>query len=263
MYRGIYTATTGMLTQEIKLDIVSNNLANVNTNGYKGNATAMKSFPEMLIHRLNDNYLKVTGVEGNMDVRPMVGQSTFGATVDEITTDFQKGDFIKTDNKFDLAIDGGGFFTLQTPFGERLTRDGNFVMNANRELVNSEGYRVMGQNGPIILDNKNFVVDETGTMFIGDKGDQYLDKLKITTVDDLKTVKKVGHNMFMVPKNLPQPHIAAGYTLRQGTLEKSNVNAVTMLRNMIDVMRTYEANSKMVMTEDQLMGKSSEIGRVG
>jgi len=253
-----------MLTQEIKLDIVSNNLANVNTNGFKQNASAIKSFPQMLVHRINDQYLKVSGVEGSMDVRPMIGLSTFGAVVDEITTDFEKGNLIKTDNKFDLAIEGNGFFTVQTPFGERLTRDGNFTLNAARELVTADGYRVMGQNGPIVLDAKNFVVDEKGTIFVGDKGDQLLDQLKITTVDDMKTIKKVGDNQFTIPANLPQPHAATEYTVRQGTLEKSNVNAITALRNMIEIMRTYEANSKVIQTEDNLMGRSvNDIARLG
>ena len=83
MVRGLYTSTTGMLVQEIRMDLVSNNLANVNTAGYKGDASAIKSFPQMLVHRINDTYLKVTGVEGNMDLRPMIGLSTFGAVVDE------------------------------------------------------------------------------------------------------------------------------------------------------------------------------------
>ena len=263
MYRGLYTAATGMLTQEIKLDVVSNNLANVNTNGFKQNASAIKSFPQMLTHRINDTYLKVSGVEGQMDVRPMIGLSSLGAVVDEIATDFGKGNVVKTDSKFDLALDGQGFFVVQTPFGERLTRDGNFTLNAARELVNVDGYRVMGQNGPISLDGKNFVVDEKGAIFVGDKGDQLLDKLKVVTVDDLKTIKKVGHNLFTVPAQHPQPRGAEDFVMRQGALEKSNVNAITMLRNMIDIMRTYEANSKVIVTEDSIMGRASEIGRVG
>jgi flagellar basal-body rod protein FlgF len=254
-----------MLTQEIKMDLVTNNLANVNTNGYKGNEAALKSFPQHLIHRLNDSYLKVSGVEGTMDTRPLVGLASFGSVVDEITINFQKGDLTKTDNKTDVAIDGTGFFVVQTPFGERMTRDGAFVVNANRELVNNEGYRVMGQNGPIMVDGRGFNVDEKGVIFDGEKGDHLVDRLQVVTVDDLKTIKKIGHNLFMVPLQHTQPHAAADneFTIRQSVLEKSNVNAVTMLRNMIDVMRTYEANSKMIATEDSLMGRASEIGRVG
>ncbi|MFA6450634.1 MAG: flagellar hook-basal body protein [bacterium] len=263
MDRGLYTATTGMLVQEIKLDYISNNLANVNTTGFKQNAGAIKSFPQMLVHRLNDTYLKVSGIEGNMDLRPMVGLNTMGAVVDEIATDFTKGNFQPTENKFDLAIDGQGFFVVDTPFGERLTRSGNFTINANKELVTKLGYRVMGENGPLVLDGKNFNVDETGVIYVGAKSDEYLDKIKVVTVDDYKTIKKVGHDMFTVPKELPQPYIAKDLTIRQGVLEQSNVNTITMLRSMIDVMRTYEANSKVVTTKDALIGQAAnEIAKL-
>jgi len=261
--RGLYTATTGMLVQEIKLDYISNNLANVNTTGFKGNAGAVKSFPQMLVHRLNDTYLKVSGVEGNMDLRPMVGLSTMGSVVDEIATDFSKGTLSPTENKFDLAIDGQGFFVIETPFGERMTRAGNFTINANKELVTKLGYRVMGENGPIVLDGKNFNVGEDGVVYVGAKSDEYLDKLRIVTVDDYKTIKKVGHDMFMVPKEHQQPYAAKDYTIRQGVIEQSNVNTITMLRSMIDVMRTYEANSKVIQTKDSLLGQAvGEIAKI-
>ena len=253
-----------MLTQEIRMDLVSNNLANVNTTGYKGNYSAIKSFPEVLVHRINDSYLKTSGVEGNMDVRPMIGLSTMGAIVDEISIDFQKGNMVKTDNKFNVAIDGPGFFVVQTPFGERITRDGTFTINANSELVNMEGYRVMGQNGPVQLDGKRLHIDEQGYIFVGDKGDQLLDRLKVVAVDDQKTIKKVGHNLFMVPKEHAQPYDMQYMNVRQGFVEAANVNTITMMRSMIDVMRTYEANSKVISTYDSIMGRSvNDISSVG
>jgi flagellar basal-body rod protein FlgF len=281
LYRGIYTASTGMLTQEIKLDIVTNNLANVNTNGYKANTSAIKSFPQILVHRINDNYLQVSGIEGKMDVRPMIGMSSLGAVVDEIAIDFGKGSLVKTDNKFDVAIDGPGFFTVQTPFGERLTRDGSFTIGPNNELVTRDGYRVMGEHGPIKIDGNGFKVDDLGVIFNGPKEDQYVDRLKVVSVDDLKNMKKVGDNLYMVPKELPQPYVQQPYSppypaalnlnpalpemkVRQGVVESSNVNSVTMLRSMIEIMRTYEANAKVVATEDQLMSRSvNDIPRLG
>ena len=277
MYRGLYTASTGMLTQEIKMDLISNNLANVNTNGYKGNASATKSFPQMLVHRINDTYLKVSGIEGNMDVRPMVGLSTMGAIVDEISTDFSKGMLLKTDSHFDLALDGPGFFVVQTPFGERMTRDGSFTINANMELVNMEGYRVMGDKGHIKLDGLGFRVDDMGMVYMGENSDQLVDRLKTVYVEDLKTVKKVGENLFMVPNHLEQPqnliqadpltgisYFMQESKVRQGVLERSNVNAVTMLRDMITVMRTYEANSKVIQAEDAMMQRSiNDIPKIG
>jgi len=249
-----------MLVQQIRMDSIANNLANVNTVGYKANTTAVKSFPQMLVHRLNQDYLKVSGVEGNMDLRPMVGLSSMGAVVDEIATNYAEGDLQTTGEKFDLAIDGNGFFVVATPYGEKLTRAGNFTVNANKELVTKDGFRVLGQKGTVVLDGKNFVVDEKGTIFGGTKGDEMIDQLRVVDVDDYRTIKKEGMNLFSVPRNLEQPHAAGNYIMRQGVLEGSNVNAVTQLRDMITVMRTYEANSKVILTKDALLGKAaSEI----
>lgn len=259
---GLYTATTGMLVQELRLDYAANNLANVNTIGFKNNIGAVKSFPQMLVHRINDTYLDTSGVEGSMDLRPLIGMSSMGAVVDEIATDFTKGDIQMTGHKYDLSLDGHGFFTVETPYGERMTRAGNFIVNANKQLVTKDGYRVMGENGPIIVDGLNFSVDEQGVVYIGQNSDEYVDRLKIVTVDDYKTIKKVGHNLYMVPKEHPQPYVTPAVTVRQGTLEMSNVNAVAELRQMIDVMRMYEANSKVIQTKDQLIGKAAtEIGK--
>ncbi len=251
-----------MLVQELRLDYAANNLANVNTIGFKSNVGAIKSFPQMLVHRINDTYLKTSGVEGNMDLRPLIGMSSMGAVVDEIATNFTRGDIQITGNKFDLSIDGNGFFVVETPYGERMTRAGNFAINANRQLVTKDGYRVMGENGPIILDGHSFQVDEQGVVYVGLKSDEYVDKLKIVTVDDYKTIKKVGNNLYMVPKEHPQPYTTTAVTVRQGTLEISNVNPVIELRQMIDVMRMYEANSKVIQTKDSLIGKAAvEIGK--
>lgn len=263
MIRGLYTSTTGMLTQEIKMDMVSNNLANVNTTGYKQDVCAMKSFPQMLVHRLNDDYLKVSGVEGMMDLRPLMGTSSFGAVVDEISPSFEQGSIVQTDNNFDLALDGDAFFVLQTPFGERLTRAGDFTMNANKELVNPLGFRVMGEHGPITLKGQNFVVDQTGAVFDGLKADELVDTLKVVKVDDWRTIKKVGHNMFMVPPEFPQGYAARDFKVVQNAVEKSNANPIVLLRNMIEVMRTYEANQRVILAEDQALAKAvNEIAGV-
>ncbi len=247
-----------MLVQEARMDYVANNLANVNTVGYKANAGAVKSFPQMLVHRLNDTYLKVSGVEGNMDLRPMVGLSTMGAVTDEIATDFSEGDLRVTNEKYDLAIDGNGFFLVETPYGTRMTRAGNFTLNANQELVTKDGYRVLGEKGPVKVDGSTFVVDDKGTVYSGNNADELVDRLMIVNVDDYRTIKKEGENLFSVPAQHTQPtRVTDGYLIRQGALEGSNVNAVSQLRDMISVMRIYEANSKLIQTKDSLLSKAA------
>ncbi|MEW6200740.1 MAG: flagellar basal body rod C-terminal domain-containing protein, partial [bacterium] len=97
----------------------------------------------------------------------------------------------------------------------------------------------------------------------GLKGDEYIDRLKIVKVEDEKTIRKVGHNLFEVAPEHPQPVAAEDFNLRQGAIEKSNVNSITMLRNMIDIMRTYEANQRVILTQDELIGRAvNDVARV-
>ena len=162
--RGLFTAASGMNVQQNRLDEIANNLANVDLNGYKKDTAIQKAFPEMLMRRMNDD-----GVYrfpfGSVDTAPIVGTLGTGVETNEVYTNFTQGPLKQTENDFDLALEGSGFMTVQTPQGERLTRNGAFLVNSDGYLVTKTGDFVLGENGPIKLKKNNFVIDQDGTVW--------------------------------------------------------------------------------------------------
>lgn len=255
MIRGLYTSGLGMTTQMKRLDVISNNLANVNTAGYKKNDAIVSSFPEMLMTKINDT-------NNNVKIPTPIGRVTLGTQVDEIYTNFTQGAFVRTDEKFNLAIQGDGFFVINTPNGdERYTRDGSFVIDTNGQLKTQEGNSVMGQNGVLTL-GENFLtqisevfIDEGGTVNING---EYIDTIRMVNFEDNNALQKIGDNLYQGNGN----QVAFEGKLVQGYVEGSNVNPVTAMVDMITVSRTYEANQKMIQVHDTLMGKAvNEVGK--
>ncbi len=255
MIRGLYTSGLGMTTQMKRLDVISNNLANVDTAGYKKNDAIVSSFPDMLMTKINDT-------KNNVKMPTPIGRVTLGAQVDEIYTNFTQGSFVRTDEKFNLAIQGDGFFVINTPNGdERYTRDGAFVVDRNGQLKTQEGNSVMGQNGVLTL-NEDFLtrinevfIDEAGTVNING---QYIDTIRMMNFDDNNALQKIGDNLYQGNGN----QAAFQGKLVQGYVESSNVNPVTAMVDMITVSRTYEANQKMIQVHDNLMGKAvNDVGK--
>ncbi len=153
-----------MNVQQNRLDEIANNLANVDLNGYKKDTAIQKAFPEMLMRRMNDD-----GVYrfpfGSVDTSPIVGTVGTGVETNEVFTNFTQGAMKQTENDFDVALEGRGFLTVQTPQGERLTRNGAFLVNSDGYLVTKSGDFVLGETGPIKLKKNNFVIDEDGTVW--------------------------------------------------------------------------------------------------
>ena len=123
MLRGIYTGASGMIAQDARMDAIANNLANVDQTGYKKDLTLFKAFPDMLLRRINDDGLGITPA-GSYDTMPIVGKLGTGVEVNEVYTQFDQGSLQSTENNFDLALEGQGFFTVMTERGERYTRNG-------------------------------------------------------------------------------------------------------------------------------------------
>ncbi len=170
MIRGMYTSASGMMAQQWRMDAVSNNLANVDTTGYKEDQAVHKAFPQLLLRRMNTNIvsLPISGenpVLGSMDKAPVIGKLGTGVEVNEIFTVFTQGAFQESGNPFDLALEGEGFFVVETPYGERLTRNGSFHIGPEGLLVTKEGYPVLGEDGPIQLKLNNFIVNQDGVIF--------------------------------------------------------------------------------------------------
>lgn len=255
MIRGLYTAAAGMNVQSKKMDVISNDLANVNTTGYKKDTTVISSFQDVLIKRMGDMQNKVPN-------NGTVGTMSLGARVDEVYTEFTQGSVISTSETMDVAIQGDGFFVVDTPAGEAYTRDGNFSINQYGDIVTKEGYAVMGQNGPLSLgedflsEGGSVVIKADGQIYLGSS---YIDTLDMTNFENKRALTKLDDNLYTSTDGRTDFE----GSLLQGFLEASNVNSVTAMVDMITVARAYEANQKVLQTHDTLLGKAvNEVGRV-
>ncbi len=246
MLKGIYTSAMGMKVLEKRQEVSANNLANVNTVGYKKDTVTAQAFPEMLVRRLEDPSLP--------DKRPVVGPLTMGVQLNEIVTDHSKGVHSKTGDPTKIALMGEGYFTVNTPQGERYTRNGEFNINPDGLLVTSDGYPVQGQGGSIYIMEGDFSVDEQGRIFSSGKE---VDRLKIVKFS--QPLIKEGSSLFQgeEPEDVETPQVAQGFR------EESNVNTIEEMVNMITIMRSYESNLKVIQTHDSTLNKAvNEIGRL-
>lgn len=249
MIRGLYISGTGMLTAQKQMDIITNNIANVETAGFKSDDMLSRSFASMLIERIHD-----PAVVSTREVGPLEP----GVHIDEIITDFTQGPLDQTNINTDLALAGAGYFVINTPEGERYTRAGNFTVNANGYLVTQEGYGVMGSGGPIFVGNDQFAVNQLGEIT---KDGEIIDQLRLVTFNDETLLRKAGDNLFLNYGGAQSVDLAC--TVHQGILESSNVNVGEVMVDMITVYRLYEANQKMLQTADETLGRAvNEIAKV-
>ncbi|MCZ8239487.1 MAG: flagellar hook-basal body protein [Leptospiraceae bacterium] len=287
MIRGIYTGANGMNLQQVRMDVIANNLANVDKTAFKRDTTVFKTFPELLLHRFNDDGVGKTPM-GSFDTAPLVGKLGLGGEVNEVYTRFEQGAVKKTDNNFDLMIqdkpglEKPAFFTVMTNKGERLTRSGAFILDRMGYLVTPQGYPLMGENGPIQINQGNFLIKENGEIFvnnrIGTKPEDgvnfdnnrfedpiMVDKIKIRTVENPRHLDKEGDSFYVDTPESGEPYAFQDLDrpqILQGYLEASNVSVVTEMVEMIEVNRAYEANSKAMQTHDQLLGRLiNEVNR--
>ena len=246
MIRGLYTGASGMLAEAMRTDVISNNLANVNTAGFKKDVAVTKDFASMLITRIND------GADAP------IGGVGVGTMVDEVATIHSAGAMRNTGNDFDMAMEGKGFFTVETPQGVRYTRNGTFAKNIQGELITQDGYRVLGQNGPIRIQGTKMVVSDDGSI---DIDNQLVGKLQLVEFDNEKQLTKEGASLFAAPAGQRGKPGTGG--VRQGFLEMSNVNVINEMVNLITNYRAYEINGKVVQAHDQLIGKAvNEVGKL-
>ena len=246
MLRSMYASVSSMLTLQSRQSIITNNLANVNTTGYKSQTLVAKSFDSMLLHN-KDNYKN-----GVSQVNEL-GSLNFGVRIDETATNYNQGTLISTDNNTDFAIVGSGFFEVTDEQNNTYyTRDGSFKISADGYLVTSEGYTVMGENGSINVGQEDFTVSEIGEII--DKNGDTIDRFSIKSFAQKERIEKVGNNMVKVPDDIESKDFEGG--VKQGFLESSNVNSVEEMVDMIAVMRSYEANQKILQAHDELLGKS-------
>jgi flagellar basal-body rod protein FlgG len=263
-----------MAAQQVKLDAISNNLANLDTDGYKRDVAVHKAFAELLLRRMNDDGV-IKNPFGSSDMAPVVGKLGTGVETNELFTEFEQGSLKQTDNDCDLAMDGEGFLCVQTPYGERYTRNGSFTIGKEGFLETQEGYPVLGENGPIMVKANNFKVDKDGNVFVNKnyqddpfrlvsreentwEGIQKLDKLKIVDFKKTRFIAKQGSSLWNSTEESGEAKIMAQGErpkVIQGFVEASNVNPIKEMVEMIEVNRAYEANQKSIQSEDTMLGK--------
>ena len=225
---------------ERQLDVVANNVANVNTSGYKADSTLFEEFLKSGAHE--DNFLGK-----DRSVSYVQDRATF--------RDFSQGAAEQTKNPLDLAIDGGGFLVVQTAGGERYTRDGGLQLNNTGQLVTAGGNPVLGASGPIVLQptahDINVSPDGTITVLEGNgRTDSIRGKLRLVSFAQAQKLLKEGSNLYSSGEGAPQPDTKS--MVRQGFIEKSNVNAVAEMSRMIEVTRAYTQISALLQQQSDL-----------
>ncbi|MCL2146290.1 MAG: flagellar hook-basal body protein [Synergistaceae bacterium] len=267
MVRGLYTNGWSMLAHNRKMDVIANNLANINTNGYKKETACLEAFPELMIRRIYD-------VHSRLNPTGRVGPAELSADLSQNFIFFNPGPSEWTEKTLDIAIDdyegednasrARSFFTveyLNEQTGEtevRYTRDGAFVLSPEGTLMTVDGNAVMGEGGRITLAGDEFVVTMDGQIL---QNDVLVDRLVITSFEDPHTLRKTGDNLYYATEQSVEREFDG--VLRQFYLEHSNVNPVTEMVDMITVMRAYEANQKMIHAIDGTLEKAcNEVGRV-
>ncbi len=260
MLRSLYIAKTGLDSQQTQVDVISNNLSNVATNGFK----KQRAVFEDLIYQT----LRQPGASSSQQsVVPSGLQLGTGSKTVATVRNFSQGNLTQTGNSLDVAINGGGFFQIAMPDGTTsYTRDGSFQQDAQGQLVNSNGLVVQPPiTVPQNADSITIASDGTVTVQIrGQAAAQQLGQLQLATFVNAGGLQSLGGNLFAETTASGAPTLAtpgqngAG-TLTQGMVETSNVNVVEELVNLIAAQRAYEINSKAVTTSDQMLAKLSQL----
>jgi flagellar basal-body rod protein FlgF len=241
MENALLIGLSRQMVLERQMDVVANNIANVNTNGFKSDAS------------LFQEYLKTGAHEDNF-----VGSDRAVSYVQDSGTyrDFTQGAVQSTNNPLDLAIDGSAFLVVQTPGGERYTRDGGLQLNNQGQLVTVTGDPVLGASGPIVFQptdhDINVSPDGTITVLEGNgRTDSIRGKLRLVSFADAQKMLKEGSNLYSAGEGgAPQPDIKS--QVRQGFIEKSNVNSVAEMSRMIEVTRAYTQIATLLQQQSDL-----------
>jgi flagellar basal-body rod protein FlgF len=235
------------MTLERQMDVVANNVANINTTGYKADRSLFQEFLNSGAHE--DNF---------------IGQDRRVSYVQDRATfhDFSQGPTEETKNPLDVAIDGGGFLVVQTPAGERYTRDGGLQINNQGQLVTAAGDPVMGDSGPIVFQPTDQQVsiasDGNVTVLEGiNRIDSVRGKLRLVSFAQAQRLLKEGSNLYSAGEGATaQPDTAS--KVRQGFIEKSNVSSVTEMSRMIEVTRTYTQIATLLQQQSDLQRSAIE-----
>lgn len=241
MQNALLIGLSRQMTLERQMDVIANNVANANTNGFKAD------------HSLFEEYLNSNAHEDNF-----VGSDRRVSYVQDRGTyrDVGQGPMEATNNPLDMAISGNAFFAVQANGAERYTRDGKFALSSTGQLITSDGNLVLGTSGPIVFQptdhDINVAPDGTVTVLEGTaKADSIRGKIRMVTFDDPAKLTKLGANLYGAG-SANQQQADAKSTLQQGYIEKSNVNSVGEMSRMVEVMRSYTAIANLLQQQSDL-----------
>ena len=258
MVKGLYTAYTGMVNEQNRMDIMTNNLANASTVGYKKEGSTSQSFNDVLTVKIKDQSVGMRNVQ-------KIGIKNPGVKIGENYTDYTQGSFRITDNTYDLALAGDGFFAIEftNKAGEtdtKYTRAGQFTLNKDGYLVTEEGDYVLDtQNRRIrlntLLDSK---ITDDGTIY---QNDQAVARIQVTDFEDYDYLEKYGETYYQPIEGAKTT--TADAQVMSGYLEMANVQIVSEMVNLISITRAYESNQKVVQTIDGTLDvAANQIGKL-
>ena len=279
MFKGFYTVASGMITQQRKTEIITNNMANANTPGFKSDQSTIRSFPEMLLSAVSSTTVPT---ENGFALKKLdtVGALNTGVYLQETLADYTQGSIYSTNLKTDVALidaalpidaesgnQGAIFFRLENPNGtESYTRNGNFTLDGKGNLVNGNGLHVLSEAGERIqLANDNFQITPEGAIF--DETGAQVGTLGVAFSANPDVLMKRDNGLFTMLDGevLPSAYGQAGVTfsMQQSYLEGSNVDSAKAMTDLMTAYRAFEANQKVLQAYDKSMEKAvSEIGRV-
>jgi flagellar basal-body rod protein FlgF len=248
MYKGFYTLASGMLTENRNLNVVSNNMTNVSTPGYKSSTMVSSTFQEEMVYRYgNKNRANPT----------QLGESSMIVTAQETITDYTQAGFDITGDIYDFGLSKPGFFQIQRENGTVYTRNGSFILDEEGYLSLPRVGRVLGQKGPIRLENDNFQVDSSGNIIDGNG--VVVDQLAIVDFADYTQLTRAGEGLFQANGGGTPVTDAVMWK----ALERSNVDTIREMTNMMSSQRALQSAAQILKMYDQIMQKSTtEIGRV-
>ncbi len=236
MDRGIFVALSGAKLQEKRIEVLTNNLANVNTPGFKKQKPVFE------------------------DAMPQPDSVRDYSVMKDVSTDMGQGTEEKTGNPLDVAITGDGFFAIDTPNGVRYTRDGSFIAGVDGTLRTKDGHAVLGSKGPIKITSSDVTINQAGAL-TGPKG-QVIDTLRLASFSNPSALVREG-SYFAPPAGTKAAAAGSSTQVQQGYIEVSNVSAVRAMTTMIEALRSYETHSKVIQSIDDMTKKAiDEVGRV-
>ena len=245
MIKGLYTAYTGMVNEQKRLDVLTNNLANADTNGYKKEGTTSQTFADELAIKIKDT--------SSYGLNKKLGVISMGVHLGETYTNYDQGSIKVTDNETDVALAGNGFFAIAftNKAGEtsvKYTRDGAFTVNTEGYLVTKDGD----------YPNAKITIDELGNIY---QNDQLVTRIGVVDFDDYNYISKYGENLYDLVDG--GQITASDAKVQQGCIEGSNVNVVDEMVKMITISRAYQAGQKVINTVDETLDKTvNQVGKV-